>query len=49
MNILITGAKGFVGKNLAANYIVSKMEKTEQEILQSMRSLNMILIPRNLC
>lgn len=49
MNILITGAKGFVGKTLQPTYIVSKTEKTEQEILQSMKSSNMTLIQRNPC
>lgn len=49
MNILITGAKGFVGKNLAANLYCIKDGKTEQEILQSMKSLNMTLIPRKHC
>lgn len=49
MNILITGAKGFVGKTLQPTYIASKMVKTEHEILQSKRSLNMILIQMNLC
>lgn len=32
MKILVTGANGFVGKNLVANLKISKMEKTELQI-----------------
>lgn len=39
--------KVLLEKTLQPTYIVSKTEKTEQEILQSMKSSNMTLIQRN--
>lgn len=42
-------AKVLLEKTLQPTYIVSKTEKTEQEILQSMKSSNMTLIQRNPC
>lgn len=41
MNMLVTGAKGMVGTALVNNLKTSEMEKTEQETLRLMKSMNM--------